>query len=490
MNTRLLVITAALLSTAAYADDADAGTSESTPVTPVQTDPQNTPAAETAPAPKPEPVAAPMPAAAPAPAAQIIPPGMMAVISKFNATLYGFAEFDGMYDSTEGLNDLVGNSLIARPDTYNGQHGRMTFSARNTRIGFKLSGPEWHGIKGTGVIEADFLGSQPTTISDAATFANPTFRIRHAYVKMETPVLDVLIGQYWQLFGWQSAFFPAAVELQGNLGQVYSRAPQIRLSKTVKTDAVNLDFALAASRPGQRDSGLPDGQAGIKLTVNNWKTVRTASSTGTSVDGLGIGLSGVARSFNVTEFSDKPKKANSLTGWGYAADVFIPIVTATNEDRSNALSLSGEFARGAGIADYYTSLSGGVSNASLPIPSGMTTAPTLTPNVDGGLVVYDKFGNLTAIDWSTFIVGAQYYFPGGGNVWAAVDFAHIHSNNSKGHGSAKAVLDRANWASVNLFWDATKAVRLGLSYSYTAQWYVDQIKAENHRVQLSAFYIF
>jgi len=485
MPPRFWLITAALLSTAAYADDADGGTPESTPITPVQTDPAQTPAAES-----PPPAEAPAPAAAPSPAAQIIPAGMLAVMSKFNATLYGFAEFDGAYDTTEGLNDLVGNSLIARPDKYAGQHGRMTFSARNSRIGFKLSAPEWNGIKASSTMEMDFLGSQPTTVSDAATFVNPTFRIRHAYVKMETPFVDVLIGQYWQLLGWQSSFFPAAVELQGNLGQLYSRAPQIRISKTIKTEPVNLDIAVAASRPAQRDSATPDGQAGIKLTVNNWKTVRTASSTGTSVDGLGIGISGVARNFDLMEFAASPKKDTSVLGWGYAIDAFIPLVTATNEDRSNALSVSFEFARGAGIADFYTSLSGGVANAALPNPTGTMPAPTYTPNVDGGLVVYDKFGNLLAIDWSTFIAGMQYYLPGGGNVWLAIDFAHIQSNNAHGHGGNTAVLDRANWVSGNLFWDATKAVRLGLSYSYTAQWYQDNIKAENHRVQLTALYMF
>ena len=67
--------------------------------------------------------------------------------------------------------------------------------------------------------------------------------------------------------------------------------------KTIKTKPVNLDIAIAASRPGSRNSEEPDGQAGIKLTINDWKGLHTAGSAGTSVDGLSLGVSAVGRRF-------------------------------------------------------------------------------------------------------------------------------------------------------------------------------------------------
>src|SRR5438552_3357594 len=79
--------------------------------------------------------------------------------------------------------------------------------------------------------------------TESATFTSPSFRIRHFNVKLETPIVDVLIGQYWHLFGWQSIYHPNTVEIQGVPGQIYSRTPQIRISKTIKSAPVTLELA-------------------------------------------------------------------------------------------------------------------------------------------------------------------------------------------------------------------------------------------------------
>ncbi len=184
--------------------------------------------------------------------------------SKFATTLYGFVELDTMHDSTLSFTDLPGNGAVARPGTYNGSHGRTTFGVRNSRIGFRFKGPDSDNIKTSALAEMDFLGNQPLgapapggtpPVSEAAFFNNPTFRVRHFMLKMETPIVDVMAGQYWELFGWQSYFHPNTVELQGVPGQIYSRTPQLRLSKIIKTDAVNVEVAIAALRPPQRNSG-------------------------------------------------------------------------------------------------------------------------------------------------------------------------------------------------------------------------------------------
>ncbi len=100
---------------------------------------------------------APPPTKAEAPA-QPQPSKPLPVVNKWSATLYGFAEFDAIYDTTESLNDLPGNALIARDGTYASQNGRVTFGARNSRLGFRFSSPVWNGVKGSGLIETDFLG--------------------------------------------------------------------------------------------------------------------------------------------------------------------------------------------------------------------------------------------------------------------------------------------------------------------------------------------
>ena len=104
--------------------------------------------------------------------------------------------------------DFSANLQVARPGTYSATHGRLVFTARDSRLGFRLSAPAPAGFTATAVFEGDFLGSEPgifqntggtapvagTTNSEASFFQNPTFRIRHAYLKAETPVVEVAVS--------------------------------------------------------------------------------------------------------------------------------------------------------------------------------------------------------------------------------------------------------------------------------------------------------
>ena len=482
-------------------------TAPTTPVAPAETAAPSTPAPATAPE---RPPVAPAPTVsaattlpAPIPPPDVEPPKTnpeaplesnnepVAVKGKWNPVLYGFVEFDGIHDSTQSFNDLAGNAGISRDGSYGGEHSRMTFGARNSRLGFKLSAPETHQIRATGILEMDFLGNQPPTATEAQYFTNPTFRIRHFALKIEDPYVDLLIGQYWQLFGWQSYFHPNTVEIQGVPGQIYSRSPQFRLSHMFKTDPVNVEIAVAASRPPQRNSGIPDGQAGLRFMINDWKGVHTAGATGTAVDALAVGVSAVGRHFRVAEFAASPKTGVEKNSGGISVDALIPVIPATMENRSNGLTLNGSFVTGSGIADLYTGLTGGVTFPALPNPGMTTPAPTYTPDVDPGLVTFDSNGNLHPINWQSYMVGLQYYLPPSGKFWISGNYSHMKSSNAADYVSDKTkVFTKSDWADGNIFWDATGPLRFGVEYAYFHQTYADDKAAKNHRVQFSAFYIF
>jgi hypothetical protein len=351
--------------------------------------------------------------------------------------------------------------------------------ARNSRIGFKVGAPEFEGIKASAQLEMDFLGNQPPQASEAAFIANPTFRFRHMNLKLETDAVDILIGQYWQLFGWQSMFHPATVEIQGVPGQIYSRAPQIRISKTIKTDSVAIDLALAAAKPPQRNSATPDGMIGIKATLPNFKAVHTKGSSDTAADGASIGVSGVIRRFDLPQFVAGATDDTSTTGWGFSVDALIPVVPGKLEDRSGALTLTGSFVRGEGIADLYTGLSGGVV---FPVLAGFTA------DIDNGLVSYDATGELHTIDYQSFIVGLQFYI--GSKAFISANFSQIESGTAQDFGAKNGTLKRERWADGNLFWDVTPAVRLGFEYAWFNQLLGDDTETTNHRFQFSALYIF
>ena len=462
------------------------------------------------PPPPPPPPAAVLPPPPPPPSATTFTVG-----SKFSATLYGFAEFDSIYDSTQSFTDLPGNGGIIH-DTptatkFGAHHGRTTFGVRNSRLGFRLKGPETENIKSSALAEMDFLGNQPLgapnpvgtpPVTEAAFFNNPTFRVRHFMLKLETPIVDVMAGQYWELFGWQSYFHPNTVELQGVPGQIYSRTPQLRLSKLIKSDAVNVEVAIAALRPPQRDSAVPDGQAGVRLLVNHFKALHTAGGTGTSVDPAGIGVSGVGRHFRIPEFAATPTSTRDINSFGISADLLLPILPASTVNDGNALTLTASYVYGQSIADLYTGLSGGVSFPALP-PNAMGAAQTYPQDVDNGLVAFTPDGVLHAIRWWSTIVGLQYYFPTSLRMWVTANYSHMKSPNidlfaSAANGySAGAVTSQKNalfntsdWVEGCYFIDATGAIRFGVDYAYFRQKYLDGTTGINHRVGFSAWYIF
>jgi len=435
--------------------------------------------------------------------------GPQPVKGKWNPVLYGFAEFDAIRDSTESFNDFAGNAAIANPHSgtpYAGTHHRMMFGVRNSRLGFKLSAPESNGIKTTGIVEMDFLGNQPSNpaptstggFSEGSFFASPTFRVRHMAVKLENPYVDVLLGQYWQLFGWQSYFHPNTVEIQGIPGQVFSRSPQARLSHVFKTDSVNVELAVAGSRPPQRDSGTPDGQAGIRVFLNQLKGVRTMGGAGTAIDSAAIGFSGVMRKFVLPEYSAAPKESKKTSGWGVSTYVMIPIPLGGNtvEDHGNSFALTGSWVLGRGIADLFTGLSdGNTASWALPNPNGLTPAPAYAPNIDAGIVEFGASGNPHAVMWQSFLGGIQYYLPPTGKVWVSLNYSHMKSNDimrfvSDTAANRAAIYTKSEWYDANVFYDITVAARLGLEYAHFKQTFGDDTYRNNDRVQFSGWLIF
>jgi hypothetical protein len=430
------------------------------------------------------------------------------VISKWATTLYGFVEADNIYDTTRSFNDVAGSTPVARASTQAGGNGRFMMGVRNSRIGIRMAAPELSGgIRTTGMLEMDFLGTQlpvgngpypaPTAASTAyfgtegAFFTNPTFRIRHANLKVETPVVDILAGQYWQLFGWQSAYNPNTVEIQGVPGELYARTPQLRVSKTIKVHPVTIDVAIAASRPVQRDSAMPDGQAGVRFALDSWTGVQTIGATGTQISPLSFGVSGLLRHVAVDNYAAKPTYTNDLGMSAIAFDAFVPVIPGTKHKKDNSLSLNGELATGYGFADMYTGFTGGVSFPALPNTAGAATPPTYAPDIDNGIVTYDAAGKLHGIQWTSYLLGLQYYLPGvDGKLWISGNYSHISSSNVHYYATPTSALLLEDWFDVNLFIAPAPALRVGIEYANFNSKYVDGQRAINHRGQLSGFFVF
>jgi hypothetical protein len=439
--------------------------------------------------------------------------GMNVVVGKWSAQLYGFLETDFILDSTQSFSEVAGNGQVIRPlgsaqpagnqvSYYGGSNARVQFGVRNSRFGLRLRAPEFHQVRASGTLEMDFLGfDQPST--EAAVFNNPTLRVRHAYLKIETPIVDVLIGQYWHIFGWQPMYFPNSVQIQGLPGELYGRTAQVRLSHKFEMGATTLEIGAAALRPPTRDGAIPDLAGGLRFAVEKWRGTQTAGATSTQLAPASIAVTGDYRTFNLPVFQQFPTQNVTLSTAAIAVDAFLPIVPARDHHRGNSLSISGEFVYGGGIADMYTGLTGGITQPSIVNTTALNPAPPYPGTVDNGMVVFDNTNHdLHAIVWMTTIAGLQYYFPGG-KVWISGNYAHTESPNiqdftqttapnpgASGYAQQATVRKSEDWADGNIFFDVHPAVRIGLEYSVFVDHYVDGVTATNHRGQLSGFFLF
>jgi hypothetical protein len=473
---------------------------------------QPAPAVEPAPPPAPvspqpstEPAVPPPPAVAPgtgqpppppAPAESAKPgaaPSPGQVTAKWTATLYGFAEVDIMHDTTESFGDSAGNGAIVRATGLAYNNGRTQTTARNSRLGIRLSAPEYNGMKATGNLELDFMGNQPA-VSEASFVNNGTFRIRAATAKLETDYVDVLAGQTYFLFGEGPFFFPMSIWFFGMPNQAFGRTQQLRFSKIIKSEAVNVDLGASISRPPQRDSEVPDFQAGLKLSVNSWKGPHTIGSGYPAVDPLTVAVSGALRHFRVNEFAASPAATNSINGWGISLDGMIPIIGAPSaKEKGNALTLTGSFVVGHGIGDLLGGLSGGANFPLLPpaMPGG--TGAAFAANVDPGIVQYDSNGNLRTLNWRNFMVGLQYYLPPSGQVTIGANYTQGNSDNVTDGltgGALGGVFKQSQFFELVSLVDITPAVRAGVAWQRIAQTRGDEQETKNNRLELSVYFFF
>jgi hypothetical protein len=418
------------------------------------------------------------------------PEGVTWKASGWDVTLYGYAALNVLQDSTQSFGPSAGNTILQRRGTVRGNNLQAQASARDSRLGMRLAAPAYGSIRGTVNLETDFNNTPPIEFTEANAVTNAGFRMRHYYMMIETPIIDILAGQYHDLFGWGGkGFYPSTLAFLGITGEVYHRQPQIRLSKTLSSSLVEVEVAGAVLRPVQKGGGYPDVEAGLRLALNGWTGVRQQAYGQPAIGGMAIGISGIGRHFEVAKFREFSGGTDPGTGWGVAGNVFLPIIPASRiKDRGNSLSLTGEFSRGTGISDMYTDLTGGLLFPALGTQNKVEATnppPVYSPNIDSGIVTFDGDERLRTCNWQGFVAGFQYYLPIlSGRVWVSGTHSQIVSDNIveitplAGRGG---VYKRSSYFDGSLFMALTDAVQVGLALQKVKQTFGDGVQAENYR---------
>ncbi|HVX94033.1 MAG TPA: hypothetical protein VHK47_03895, partial [Polyangia bacterium] len=223
-----------------------------------------------------------------------------------------------------------------------------------------------------------------------------------------------------------------------------------------------------------------------------WTGARQQAYGQPAIGRAAIGVSGIGRRFEVSEFIENPVRNVPAIGYGIAGNIFLPIIPATSvTDRGNAMSFTGEFSTGTGIADMYSDLTGGLLFPSLPNSMSRldpaNPPPVYTPNIDSGIVTFDADRRLRTADWQGWFVNLQYYLPiAGGRVWVSATHSEIKSRNIRditplpGWG---AIFTNAWYNDASLFLALTSQIQLGFSFQRTHQWFGDGVTATNYRTE-------
>ena len=196
-------------------------------------------------------------------------------------------------------------------------------------------------------------------------------------------------------------------------------------------------------------------------------------------------MSGVYRHFEVPAFILNPgPPPPSTNGWGFAASLLVPIIPVKSiEDHGNALTLTGEFSIGAGIADLYTGMDGGSRFPTLPNPNGQPTVYYYQADVDPGLVTFDMHQQPQGDQVE------QPSSPTSSTTCRSVGVASGSRAPTRGPGrptcstltpftSWGAIFTKMEYVDGNLGFDITPSIVLALSFQTVAQTFGDYTQPE------------
>lgn len=439
----------------------------------------------------------------------------------------GFAELDFIGDTTRSFEEIIGNRPVLRSDTLAGANGRYTTSPRNSRLTFDVRAPERNGLKSQFYGSLDFLGNEPdigtSSVSELTVRTSPTARIFQMYFKVETPVVDVKVGQDWSRFGFMSEYSRGQVSVAATPANMFNRWIQASVSKRLSlTDTLSLTPVFSVERPPQRDASLPSFVAGVQVAHHGLRAPYTGSSTGeVSLKPLSFQISGVGRRLEAnsggpTNPSQGPPPVGGqpnlssqtyVTGWGLSSSLFVPILPSKNGELANTAHVVMEGVTGAGIADFFNGLSWGVCNPVCgysPTNSGFGGAAFGQTDIDAGLgAVSSRTGKFEAIRTTSMMVHGTYYLPDDGKTWIGGGYGTIYSSNASemtctvsaafcggATRTLQSIYTRDSTYYAYAFHDFTEQIRAALSTNWVRTTYADGAHAENHRIQVNFFYRF
>ena len=199
---------------------------------------------------------------------------------KFGIKWSGFVKADFMFDTRQTVNAREGhfNILPAAENLVGGEdlndQSNFNILAIQSRLKGAISGPDFFGMKTSGVIEAAFFGNSDGTTGE--------LRLRHAFIQLSNDKVDIIMGQYWHPM-FVTAVFPGVYSFNTGVPfQPFSRNPQLRITTKGSVKFIGVlfterDFKTRGASVSQ--SGIPQLHAQLQF-----------GKASTTLGGLGFNL--------------------------------------------------------------------------------------------------------------------------------------------------------------------------------------------------------
>jgi predicted porin len=357
--------------------------------------------------------------------------------------IYGYVRGDVAYDSQRtAIGDLA---FFVLPHVNGEDDAQTSFTARQTRFGLKLAGPDTENWKTTGRIEMDFYGR-----SDSANSAHP--RMRLAWIDLaNNSGLSFRAGQDWDTF---VAVIPRIVNFSylADAGALGLRRPQVRVTQKVKIadgTALNMKLAVAQTIGQDLDGGGQDDGADAEIPTLQWnlglsqklwceKSARIAFSGHYGVETMDTVVSNAIVDLDTSDYDT----------WSAQASLYIPL--------TKCLAVQGTFWTGENLDSYFGGIGQGVN---------MTLDTSIEAQGGWAQLLYDPTDKLG------FALGFS------------MDDPKDEDLNAGQRAKNENIL-------LNGSYKINKAVCVFAEYSHMTTDYVDADDAQNDRIQLAMQYNF
>ena len=225
----------------------------------------------------------------------------------------------------------------------------FNMTARETRLGLELMGPDTEDWKTSGKIEVDFYGQ-------AGTANSPNLRMRLGYVDLaHSSGFSVRAGQDWETF---ITVIPRMLNfaILGDSGQLGLRRPQFRLSQEIPMGTTKLTVKVAAARAigedldgGGQDDGADSGLPAFQYNALLETPLLTTKASKFSVSGL------IGRETLDTTVSNKVVGSDdqNYESWAAIGSAFLPV--------HQKVALQGTLWMGANLDTYYGGIGQGIN---------------------------------------------------------------------------------------------------------------------------------